>query len=276
MFEVKYPNSYNYDGKTHIIKIEKVEYISGHLLVYGKSYDIPSLIIEIKYSDEKADWIMIPHDMKEIVEIIKDSPGKSINLTDYMKKELDGKRITNQDELDYVFPKKNDIFIDDSKKTVSEFINKKEIQSPADNFNLSLKNVYQKNQGILNEEQLLIETIKYFFLRVPEALPVDAEELLKINKKKAYRLINDFLDNNKNYLNKDYEEIIVKFLEELFNTLIKVHDTLFTEDDLIDLGSLLAKMKVARVNMLSEEEFNMLMVSAYDLIDLLKERINVK
>ena len=271
MFEVKYPNSHNYDGKRHMIKIDSIEYIDGHLLVYGKSYDIPNLIIEIKYSDEVSDWVMIPKSMKEIVEIIKNNKGNSINLTDFMFKELDGRRITNQNELNYVFPK-NDIFKDDSYEILQKFIKDAKTISIADIFQNSFQSIYYKYHGSIDEEKLLKDTIKDFFQRIPEELPINIEEVFSINKKRAYKLIGDFLDNNKNYLDRNKEEIIVKYIEDVFQILLEISDNLFMEDDLIDLGNILAKLNDDRVNKYDNEEFNEIINLCYEYIDTLKEK----
>lgn len=272
MFEVKYPNSHNYDGKRHMIKIESIEYIDGHLLVYGKSYDIPNLIIEIKYSDEISNWVMVPKSMKEIVEIIKNNKGNSINLTDFMFKELDGKRITNQNELNYVFPK-NDVFKDDSYEILQKFIKEANTISIADVFHSSFQNKYY---GSMGEEKLLRDTIMAFFQRVPEELPINVEEVFSINKKKAYKLIGDFLDNNRNYLDRNKEENIVKYIEDVFHTLLEISDNVFMEDDLIDLGSILAKLKVDRVNKYNNEEFNEIINLGYEFIEVLKKKFITK
>ena len=271
MFEVKYPKSHNYDGKRHMIKIESIEYIDGHLLVYGKSYDIPSLIIEIEYSDEISNWVMVPKKMKEIVDIIKNNKGNSINLTDFMYKELDGKRITNQNELNYVFPK-NDVFKDDSYEVLQKFIKEAKALSITDIFQNSFQSIYYKYHGSIDEEMLLKDTIKDFFRRVPEELPINIEEVFSINKKKAYKLIGDFLDNNKNYLDRNKEEIVVKYMENVFQILLEIDNNLFMEDDLIDLGNILAKLQVDRVNKYNNEEFNIIINLGYEFIDGLKEK----
>lgn len=271
MFEVKYPYSHNYDGKRHMIKIESIEYIDGHLLVYGKSYGMSSLIIEIKYCDEISNWVMVPINMKEIVELIKNTKGNSINLTDFMFKELDGKRITNQYELNYAFPE-NEVFKDDSYKNLQDYKD----MGLEDILHRSFQNIYYKYYGFIDEEKLLKERIKDFFQRVPKELPINVEDVFSINKKKAYKLIGDFLDNNRNYHDRNKEEIIVKYIEDVFYKLLEISDNVFMEDDLIDLGDILAKLKIDRVNKYNNEEFNKIINLCYEFIDGLKKKFFIK
>ncbi len=269
MFEVKFPNSHHYDGKRHVIKIESIEYIDGHLLVYGKSYDIPSLIIEIKYCDEISNWVMVPESMKVIVEIIKNSQRKSINLTDFMFKELDGKRITNQNELEYIFPTK-DAFIEDSDQVLQKFIKEIKDMGIMDAFSRSFHGLNYEYHEFIDDDVLYQDVIKNLFQRIPSELPINIEEIFSIYKKKMYKLIGDFLDNNINYIDKNKEERIIKYIEDIFHTLLEISDNLLTEDDLIDLGSIFAKLSDEKVNKYNEEEFNKIMNLCYEYLESLK------
>ena len=121
----------------------------------------------------------------------------------------------------------------------------------------------------ISREDLSIKTVKL------GSLPIDVMDLLSINKRKAYRLIDTFLEVNE-YQNIKREKAIVDLIEVLFNVLLEYPDSIFTEDNLIDLGNLLMRLNYQRVNMYDDNYFENIINMGYELIDSLNMKIKHK
>lgn len=259
MFEVKFPKSHNLDGKTHLIIIKDAEYVDGHIFVYGKTNDFPHLIIEIKYINEVGSWVMIPRTTKEIVEIFRQSQKKNVDLTEYIKKQLNGLQITNVEEIDYKFPHKEEMvpyFIDDSSEIISKYIEKKK----------------NSNSDMVED----CEEIKNYLYRNYDTLPIDITQILLLNKRKAYNLIDLFLKENDDYHDIHREKEIIKLIEDIFNKLLEIPDSIYTEDNLIDLGCFLKKLCCQRVNNCDEESFDKLIQQGKKIMEELQSYTNHK
>ena len=81
--------------------------------------------------------------------------------------------------------------------------------------------------------------------------------------------------------NDDYEDIsrekeIVGIVEEIFNSLLEVSDSIYTEDDLIDLGCFLKKICCQRVNNYDEETFDKIIQQGKMIVEELQRHTNQK
>ena len=109
MFEVKYPLSHGLDGKIHKIAISYAVEIEDkgvkRQIIYGEEGE-KNVIIEVKYSDKRKEWVKVPNYFLEYAVLTRPFTKKK-DITAKMLEELDGKKITNIEELDYIFgPKK--------------------------------------------------------------------------------------------------------------------------------------------------------------------------
>lgn len=271
MFEVKYPESHGLDGKVHKIEIiEAYEVMNGNnkiILVYGQENRINTMLT-LKFSNELNSYIFIPFSKMEMINLTSEFLER-VDITAKLIREIDGKHILNNEEArkytasnensvkedkvvinnDRNEPKvflKEDLLIDDSKDVINNFTNnqeEKEANSKEDT-----------KDNILNTKDIM--------------------EVFSRYKKESLNIIYKFLSNNEGkYENNIYELEILKLVNELMNTIVKVRAVIFTEDDLIDIGSLLAKLSFERVKNLNQNEFDTIINSGYVLNDNLKERI---
>lgn len=105
MFEVKYPTSHGLDGKIHKIEISSAVEVNiggiNRIIIYGFEKG-KKVILEVAYFRSEKKWVKVPHTQMEYINLT--SPlRKKKNVTEVMKKELDGRKITNSEELDYPF-----------------------------------------------------------------------------------------------------------------------------------------------------------------------------
>ena len=236
MLKVKFPKNLYYDGSVNSIKINSVIYLNGHILVYGKTSKKSQIIIEIKYDDNKNTWVMIAQSFKNIIRIIKENKGKELDITDDMLKELSNARITNTEELNYQFAKDcGEESIEDVKLSIED----------------TVKDILKENAY---------------------NLPFDPEEAASLYKRKVFKAISNFLEDNVTYSNSKYQLQVISLLEKIFQTILNYPDIFFTEDDLINIGVLLNKLSCLRVASLNQEEFDLLIAKGYDLINNFEER----
>lgn len=251
MIEVKYPFSHGLDGKIHQIIINKIYNCNDHIILFGNDRK-KEVIIELIYSSKIYEWVMLPRLSYDIISIL--NSAKKENITDILKKELEGKIITNTEELNY-------------QKTNSDILS-------VNNQNIILKDHNLPNHYYLEE---IIKSKNALELKhKPKDKLQDIMEIFLINKKKAYTLISDFLDQNNECKNIKYAKKTMILLKELFDVLVQISDVLFTEDDLIDLGLIINKLHFKKTEKINQREFNELINEGKKLINTLKNRISKK
>ena len=81
------------------------------------------------------------------------------------------------------------------------------------------------------------------------------------------------LRNNYSMYNNSYRGNMVYIsVSKIIDVFIEVSEYFYTEDDLIDLGSFLAKIKPDRVNKYSDEEFDEVISKANVIAETLNKR----
>ena len=101
MLSVKYPESHGLDGKVHNIEIKVIQRVrplkdkNEHTLVYGKENG-KNVILDITKDPETGEWLKVPHDKNDYVWLQLCIYRQ--DLTEELKKELDGKTISNTEE----------------------------------------------------------------------------------------------------------------------------------------------------------------------------------
>lgn len=249
MFEVKYPEISEYDGKVHLIEIAVAYEVNNgnkkDILVYGQENGkiIP---LVLRYIDEINEYVYIPCSKMELLNITSPILERK-EITEELIEKLRGKRIKNLLDINN---KKN---ISGSKNYESDDMD---------------------NNFLVDDSALIIEANKtnekLFDKAERENNWDDFIDLIKVNKKKALNLLSQFVVNNTGkYHNKNIEIDILKLINNLLNLVQEIPYTIYTEDELIDLGSLLAKLDYNRINILKKEDVQLLINNGYVLCDKL-------
>ena len=262
MFEMKYPDSDNLNDKFHKIQvIEAYEIEIGNkkeILVYGLD-EGKTVRVVLVYNEDIHSYVYVPHTDMEFASLTSPYLERK-DITNELIKRIDGKRVLNVEEVEI-------------NKTVDlnqELINKREINSfEKENYDVKIKTndkIDKESTDLENDQK------KSFDNTFNEGREIDALELFEVNYKKAVNLIGDFLKKNLNNYAKAKQLEIIKLVKELVNNINDLAPIFFTEDDLIDLGNLFAKLNYDRVNNYTQEEYNDIIKKGYELIERLKTR----
>ena len=227
MVEVKYPKNNLYDGKRHQIKIIKIVNIDNFIILYGEEKK-KIVLLMLEYSYEIYDWVMIPYNKRIIESLMKKE--NLHDVTELLRKELEGKKITNCDELNYYLMEENNEVTDDNQN------NKKVC--------FTLNEIEKEKNKLKSEKNYIIE----------KTIPLDIIELFTINRKRAFNLISDFIKENEKIKDLKYKKIVMNLITKLFDALLEYPMYLYTEDDLIELGIVLHKLSYQNYCLQSEQE----------------------
>jgi len=254
MFEVKYPNTDELDGKVHLIQIEKAyEVVDGNkknILLYGQENGrIVTLVL--RYISDIQEYVYIPCNKMELLNITSPHLERK-EITEELIEELRGKKVKNILEV----------------HSLEKIVNyEKQVNSISGYDQSDIRNV--QNNGNDNVHKEMVDSSKE---------GVDWQnimDLFTVYKKKSLALLGDFiLENTNKYQSTNIELEVLKLVNNLLNTIKNMSDVLYTEDDLIDVGSLLAKLQFKRVNSLKIDEFEKIIFSGHELCDRLSLRIS--
>lgn len=254
MFEVKYPNTDELDGKVHLIQIEKAyEVVEGNkknILLYGQENGrIVTLVL--RYISDIQEYVYIPCNKMELLNITSPHLERK-EITEELIEELRGKKVKNILEV----------------HSLEKIVNyEKQVNSISGYDQSDIGNV--QNNGNDNVHKEMVDSSK------DDVDWQNIMDLFTVYKKKSLVLLGDFiLENTNKYQSTNMELEVLKLVNNLLNTIKNMSDVLYTEDDLIDVGSLLAKLQFKRVNSLKIDEFEKIIFSGHELCDRLSLRIS--
>ena len=261
MFEVKYPNTHELDGKPHIIEIIHASLIENsknkEIIVYGKDEGKTTMLI-LKYNERYHSYVFVPHTKMELVNYTSEFLER-IDITEELIKRINGKKIFTIEDLEH----------ERNLKPSFEVIGNKEINVKDDKDSDFPKEI-NHYETINNKDNTKNEKKQY------DKLEIDVEELFTGNYYKALGLLKEAiidLRNNYSMYNNSYRGNMVYIsVSKIIDVFIEVSEYFYTEDDLIDLGSFLAKIKPDRVNKYSDEEFDEVISKANVIAETLNKR----
>lgn len=108
MISVKYPKSHGLDGNIHNIEILRVQNVKPygdrnfHTIINGLE-DGKQIIMEVVKDEESGKWFKVPHTALEYAKFNLCPIRKDV--TDEVKRAIDGLEISNTEEKEYKFPK---------------------------------------------------------------------------------------------------------------------------------------------------------------------------
>ena len=262
MFEVKYPNTHELDGSKHIIEIIHASLIENsknkEIIVYGKDEGKTTMLI-LKYNERYHTYVFIPHTKMELVNYTSEFLERT-DITEELIKRINGKKIYTIEDLEH----------ERNLKPSFEVIGNKEINVKSDDKDSDYPNEINHNETINNKNNIKSEKKQY------DKFEIDVEELFTGNYYKALKLIKKTileLEKKFHMYNNSYRgEMVYNCFERIINVFITVSEYFYTEDDLIDLGSFLAKIKPDRVNKYSDEEFNEVISKGNEIAETLEKR----
>ena len=260
MFEVKFPYTHDLDGKIHFIEIihaSLIENDNKEIIVYGKDEGKTTMLI-LKYNEKYHSYVFIPHTKMELVNYTSEFLERT-DITEELVKRINGKKIFTIEELEH----------ERNLKPSFEVIGNKEINVKDDKDSDFPKEI-NHYETINNKDNTKNEKKQY------DKLEIDVEELFTGNYYKALQLIKKTileLEKKFHMYNNSYRgEKVYYCFERIVNVFVTISEYLYTEDDLIDLGSFLAKIKPDRVNKYSDEEFNEVISKGNEIAETLDKR----
>lgn len=259
MFEVKFPYTHNLDGNTHVIKILHASLIENsenkEVIVYGKENN-KQIMLVLRYDEQYHTYVFIPQTKMELVNYTSEFLERT-DITEEFIERINGKKIFTIEELEH----------ERNLKPSFEIIGNKDINGNKDS---DYPNEIRHNEISNNKENKVIEKKSF------NQLEIDVEELFTGNYYKALRLIKKtILELEKKfhmYNNSNRGEMVYYCFERIINVFVTVSEYFYTEDDLIDLGSFLVKIKPDRVNKYSDEEFNEVISKGNEIAETLDKR----
>lgn len=261
MFEVKYPNTHELDGNTHIIEIIHASLIENsknkEIIVYGKDDGKITMLI-LKYNERNHSYVFVPHTKMELVNYTSEFLEKT-DITEELIKRINGKKIFTIEDLEHERNLKPSFeIVGNKEKNVN---NDKDSDYPNEIDHSEISNINNKKMNVKKQY---------------DKLEIDVEELFTENYYKALQLIKKTIFELEKIFHKYSDsyrgEMVYNCFERIINAFVTVSEYFYTEDDLIDLGSFLAKIKPDRVNNYSDEDFNEVISKGNEIVETLEKR----